>query len=510
MSFFKFLSTALSAFPLSVMGEGSILISSSSSPFTDKINLTFKTLNHFLSKFFFMDVLFFIEGISFPLVVFVLFVCGIFFTFKMGFVNIRLFRHSILLSLGLLDKGGEGKSGEVSHFRALSSALSATVGLGNIAGVAIAISVGGPGAVFWMLVMGFFGMSMKFTECSLALMFRKKKKDGKWMGGPMEYLKKGFTEKGFPRLGAFLAGAFAIACIGGSFGGGVAFQVNQSLNAISLSLPFLQDFKWLYALLLMVLTGFVIIGGIKRIGEVSGKIVPLMFCIYVLMAFAVLISHYDRIPAAFVSIFTSAFSFKAGLGGFFAVFITGLQRAAFSNEAGLGSSPIIHSAAKASHPVEEGAVALLEPFFDTIVICMVTALIIIVTGVYNNPEHAELLSQNKGAALTSMALMQAHSFFPYILSCVVFLFAFSTIISWSYYGERCFSFLFGENRTIIYKLGVLLVIFLGAVAAGPEILGFCDLMILSMSLPNLIGVTLLSGRVKKSMREYIQLLNKKG
>ena len=407
-----------------------------------------------------------------------------------------------------MDKGKQ-KHGEISHFKALTTALSATVGLGNIAGVAIAVSVGGPGAVFWMLVMGFIGMSTKFTECTLALMFREKRSDGRLMGGPMEYLKKGLSEMGWPRFGKILAVVFAVLCIGGSFGGGVAFQVNQSLNAISISLPFLQDFKWLYALFLIVLVGFVIIGGIKRISEVSGRVVPFMFLIYMMMAFFVLITHYEHIPQAFLLIFKTAFTPEAGYGGFIGALVTGLQRAAFSNEAGLGSSPIVHSVAKVNHPVEEGAVALLEPFLDTVIVCTTTALIILVTGVYKNPEYADLVIQQKGAALTSQALFQAHSFFPYILSVSVFLFAFSTIVSWSYYGERCFSFLFGEKWSLIYKIGVLVVIFLGAIATSTEILNFCDLMILSMSLPNLIGVLILSGKVKISMKDYISKLKTK-
>ncbi len=469
---------------------------------TETINLFFQITNGFLAKIFFFDVLFFIDGVQFPLVVFALVSSGLFFTFKMGFVNIRLFRHSILMTLGILDKG-QNKKGEISHFKALTTALSATVGLGNIAGVAIAVSVGGPGAVFWMIIMGFIGMSTKFTECTLAVMFREKRSDSKIMGGPMEYLRKGLSEMGWPKFGKVLAVIFCILCIGGSFGGGVAFQVNQSLNAISISLPFLQDFKWLYGFFLIFLVAVVIIGGIKRIAEVSGRVVPLMFFIYMLMALVVLITHYEQLPQAFLLIFQKAFSPEAGYGGFIGVLVTGLQRAAFSNEAGLGSSPIVHSTARVNHPVEEGSVALLEPFLDTIVICTTTALVILVTGVYAHPEYVDLVAQQKGAALTSQALSQAHALFPYILSVAVFLFAFSTIISWSYYGERCFSFVFGEKRALIYKIAVLAVIFLGAMATSTDIMTFCDLLILSMALPNLLGVLIMSGKVKRSLKEYI-------
>ena len=472
---------------------------------TELINSFFITISGFLAQFFFFDVFFFVENIKFPLVVFSILCASVFFTFKMGFINIRLFRHAIILTSGSLDKG-ERKAGEISHFKALTTALSATVGLGNIAGVAIAISVGGPGAVFWMLVMGFFGMSTKFTECSLATMFRKKRSDGHLMGGPMEYLQTGFQEMNWPRLGKVLAIAFSCLCIGGSFGGGVAFQVNQSLNAVSMSLPFLQDFQWVYALFLILLVGAVIIGGIKRIAEVSSRVVPSMFLIYMIMSFVVLITHYDQIPQVFILIFQKAFNMSAGLGGFFGVLVTGLQRAAFSSEVGLGSSPIAHAVAKVNHPVEEGVVALLEPFIDTIIICLTTALVILVTGVYENPEMSHLVSGQKGAALTSQALAQASEIFPFILSISVFLFAFSTIVSWSYYGERCFSFVFGEKYALIYKIIVLVVIFLGAIATSTVIMDFCDLMILSMALPNLIGLLALSGKVKKSLNEYITRL----
>ena len=469
---------------------------------TEWINHFFTTISGFLAQFFFFDILFFVEGIEAPLVVFAIFCASIFFTFKMGFINIRLFRHAVALTSGSLDKG-KNKAGEISHFKALTTALSATVGLGNIAGVAIAISVGGPGAVFWMLVMGFFGMSTKFTECSLATMFRKKRTDGHLMGGPMEYLQTGFQEMNWPRLGKVLAIVFSILCVGGSFGGGVAFQVNQSLNAVSMSFPFLQNFQWVYGLFLIVLVGTVIIGGIKRIAEVSSRVVPLMFVIYMLMSCFVLITHFEEIPKVFALIFQKAFSMSAGLGGFFGVLVTGLQRAAFSSEVGLGSSPIAHAVAKVEHPVEEGVVALLEPFIDTIIICLTTALVILVTGVYNDPELAHLVSGQKGAALTSQALAQASVIFPFILSISVFLFAFSTIVSWSYYGERCFSFVFSEKYALIYKITVLVVIFFGAVATSTVIMDFCDLMILSMALPNLIGLLAFSGKVKKSLNEYM-------
>ena len=474
--------------------------------FTTAVNNYFSVINSFLAKFFFADVFFFVDFFKFPLVVFCLFTAGLYFTFKMRFVNIRLFTHAIAIVLGFFDKKSR-RQGEISHFKALTTALSATVGLGNIAGVAIAISVGGPGAAFWIVIMGFLGMSTKFVECTLGVMYREKRSDGHFMGGPIKYLSRGLSEKGYPFFGKFLAVLFAIFCIGGSFGGGVAFQVNQSLNAISLSLPILSEYTWVYGLVLIVLVALVIIGGIKRISEVSGKIVPAMCLVYLGMAVAVLVHYHQQIPEAFLTIFQGAFQLKAGLGGALGVMVIGLQRAAFSNEAGLGSSPIAHSAARVKNPIEEGAVALLEPFIDTIFICSITALVIVITGVYQNPEFAHLVVQQKGAALTAQGLNQVHFIFPYILSVAVFLFAFSTIISWSYYGERCFSYLFTEKASIVYKILVLVCIFLGAIAKTTNIMDFCDLMILSMCLPNLIGVVLLSDKVKKSLKSYMARLN---
>ena len=469
--------------------------------FVDIMNQSFSSLNGFIAKFFFFDCLFFLDNYQVPLIAAVLFFSAVFLTIRMNFVNVHFFKHAIQIVSGKFDKG-KNKVGEISHFKALTTALSATVGLGNIAGVAIAISIGGPGATFWMIVAGLFGMTTKFTECTLAVMYRERRPDGQLMGGPMEYLQKGFAKRGFKKFGKTLAIIFSIMCIGGSFGGGAAFQVNQSLNAISISIPFLSDYNWIYGLFMAALVATVIIGGIKRIGTVTGKIVPFMCGIYVLISLYILISLSDRIPAAFSAIISGAFTPSAAYGGFLGVLVIGIKRAFFSNEAGLGSAPIAHSAAKVNHPVEEGFVALLGPFIDTVLICTLTALVIIITGVYANPEYAELVTQQKGAALTSVAMGSVVSWFPYVLSFSVFLFAFSTIISWSYYGERCFSFLFGEKFSTIYKILVLVVIVLASVATSTNVMEFGDLMILGMGLPNLIGVLLLSGEVKKALLEY--------
>ena len=465
---------------------------------TEFINASFVKINSFVGQIAFFDLLFFTDKGKLPLVVGLLCFSAVFLTLKMKFVNIRLFTHAIAL---LMSKPKE-KQGEISHFKALTTALSATVGLGNIAGVALAISIGGPGATFWMIVMGLLGMSTKFTECTLAVMYREKRQDGRLMGGPMEYLKAGLKDKGFPRVGKWLSIVFCFMCIGASFGGGAAFQVNQSLTAISQTWPALSEVQWLYGLFMVLLVGTVIIGGLKRIALVASRIVPFMCSAYVLMALYILFVFYDQIPSAFMTILQGAFTPESAYGGFLGVLVLGMQRAVFSNEAGLGSAAIAHSAAQVNHPIEEGTVALLEPFIDTVLICTMTALVIVITGAYNHPEYASLISQNKGAALTSSAMGAVVSWFPYVLSVAVFLFAFSTIISWSYYGERCFSFMFGDKRSLIYKGFLLIVVFLGSIATSTNIMNFGDLMILSMAFPNLIGVLWLSGIVKKSLKEY--------
>lgn len=456
-----------------------------------------------IATVFFFNVLSpFPGGYNLPFAVAWLVFGAVFFTLRMGFINIRGFKHAILVTMGKYDS--EDDDGEVSHFQALTSALSATVGLGNIAGVAIAVSVGGPGATFWMIVAGFLGMSSKFAECTLGQKYRTVRPDGSIMGGAMHYLSRGLADIKLAPLGKVLAVFFAILCIGGSFGGGNAFQVNQSLNALKSTFPAIEDYNWVYGLTMSVLVGIVIIGGIQRIAKTAEKIVPVMCGIYVAACLWILGSHAGEIPGAFGLIVQSAFSFEAGLGGFIGVIVTGFKRAAFSNEAGIGSAPIAHSAAKTDYPVREGIVALLEPFIDTIVVCTMTALVIIITGAYDNPaqEFANMRADNNGAGLTVAAMRSEISWFPYVLSGAVVLFAFSTMISWSYYGERCWVYLFGDGSSLSYKIVFLIVTFLGSIVSATNILDLSDLMILGMAIPNLIGVILLSGLVKKDLDEY--------
>jgi AGCS family alanine or glycine:cation symporter len=457
-------------------------------------------VNAVIGYVFFFDVLFWDADHALPLAVLWLVIGAVFLTFRMGFINLRGFGHAIQVVRGKYTSAGAG--GEVSHFQALTTALSATVGLGNIAGVAIAVTLGGPGATFWMIVAGFLGMASKFTECTLGQQFRKVRPDGRIMGGAMYYLSEGLAERGLPKLGKVLAVMFAVLCVGGSLGGGNSFQVNQSLNAMQETIPVLGEYPWVYGLVMTVLVGIVIVGGIKRIANVADKIVPIMCGVYVLAALAVIFMNASVVPAAFASIFTGAFNPDAAYGGLIGTLVVGFQRAAFSNEAGVGSAAIAHSAAKTDYPVREGIVALLEPFIDTVVVCTMTAVVMVVSGAYNNPAYKDLIDGRKGAALTSRAFGEEISWFPYVLSLAVFLFAFSTMISWSYYGERCWAWLFGDHTSGIYRALFLLFVFLGSVITSTNVLDFGDLMILGMAFPNMLGLYLLSGRVKRELDGY--------
>ncbi|MEZ4265186.1 MAG: alanine/glycine:cation symporter family protein [Myxococcota bacterium] len=441
-----------------------------------------------------------IPVLDMPLVVAWLIVGAVFFTLRMGFVNVRMFGHAIQLVRGKYDE--PDSPGEVSHFQALSAALSATVGLGNIAGVAIAVATGGPGATFWMIVAGLLGMSSKFAEVTLGQMYREVRPDGRVLGGAVLYLSKGLEEIKMKPLGKVLAVAFAILCIGGSFGGGNTFQVKQSLEQIKLVLPFLEGNSWIYGLVMTVLVGIVIIGGIRRIASVADKIVPAMCGFYILACLYILIADAAAVPHALALIVSEAFSPQAAFGGFVGVLITGFKRAAFSNEAGIGSAAIAHSAAKVKYSVEEGIVSVLEPFIDTVVVCTMTALVIVTTGAYNDPVNAELVLTNNGAALTSQAFGSVVAWFPYMLSVAVFLFAYSTMISWSYYGERCWVWLFGDRSSMAYRVVFLVFVFLGSQVTATNILDFSDLMILGMAFPNILGVVLLSGKVRAALDDY--------
>ena len=399
------------------------------------------------------------------------------------------------------------QKGEVSHFQALTAALSATVGLGNIAGVAVAITLGGPGATFWMILGGLFGMSSKFVECTLGVKYRKIREDGAVSGGPMYYLSRGFEEKGFAVTGKVLAFIFAVMCIGGSLGGGNMFQANQAFKQTVIATGgeesvFFQQ-GWIFGLIMAVLVGAVIIGGIRSIVKVTAKLVPVMVAVYVSAALYIIFSHVSLLPQAFMEILTGAFAPEALYGGVVGVLIQGFKRAAFSNEAGIGSAPIAHSAVKTDEPVTEGFVALLEPFLDTVVICTMTALVIIISGLYAEQGM-------DGIALTSKAFEQVIFWFPYILSVAVLLFAFSTMISWSYYGLKAWTYIFGESvvSDVSYKVLFCIFIVLGSAMNLGAVIDFTDAMIFAMSFPNIIGLYLLAPGVKRDLDSYFERLRK--
>ncbi|MCH2114755.1 MAG: alanine:cation symporter family protein [Pirellulales bacterium] len=439
-------------------------------------------------------------GTSVPFVVVWLMFGAIFLTLHMGLINLRGFWHAVRVTKGEYDNPDD--VGEVTHFQALASALSATIGLGNIAGVAIAVGTGGPGAVFWMILAGLVGMTSKFVECTLAQTYRKVDADGRVSGGPMRYLSAGLKEMGLGPLGSVLAIFFAVLCIGGSFGGGCAFQVVQSLGVLKDQVPILDDYSWIYGLAMVLFVGIVIIGGIRRIAAAAEKLVPTMCIVYVATAISILALNFDKIGWAFGQIFSEAFQMESAYGGLLGVMVVGIKRAAFSNEAGIGSAAIAHSAAKTNYPAREGIVAMLGPFIDTVVICTMTGLVIVITGAYNNPEYADLIASDQGATLTSKAFGSVIGWFPQILAVATVLFAYSTMISWSYYGERCFTYLFGQGSSMAYRLIFLVFVFLGSVVTATNILVFSDLMILSMALPNMLGLLLMSRKVRNILNDY--------
>lgn len=462
----------------------------------------FGTVNGYLASVLFFDVL---PGAGeLPFIVAWLIFGAVYLTFRFGFINLRMMGHAFNILRGKY-RSAEDK-GDVSPFQALTTALSATVGLGNIAGVAIAVSIGGPGATFWMIVAGFFGMTAKFTEVTLAQMYREFRPDGRVMGGAMEYLSKGLKEKGMPSLGKYLAILFAVLTIGASLGGGNAFQVSQAMGAVQDEIAFFKEFPWAFGLIMATAVGIVIIGGIRRIAHTAEAIVPLMVLIYLAACLWIILTHITDVPAALSLIVSEAFSPTAVGGGMIGVLVQGFKRAVFSSEAGIGSAAIAHSAAAVKYPVRQGFVALYEPFIDTIIICTMTALVIIITGVYNAPEYAPLVEASKGAALTAKAFGSVISWFPVILSVSVVLFAYSTMISWSYYGERCWTYAFGERFSMIYRIMFLVFIVLASMVSAGNILDFSDLLLLSMAFPNFIALYLLQGKVADALKSYMSKL----
>jgi len=468
--------------------------------FDEKIDNAVKPFADAVAGFIFYTVP--VAGVDIPLIVVWLIAAAIFFTFYFKFINFRAFKHGFELVRG--DYNDPHAAGEVTHFQALATALSGTVGLGNIAGVAVAVSVGGPGATFWMILAGLLGMSLKFVECTLGVKYRDEHDDGTVSGGPMYYLAKGLAERSpkLKTLGKVLAVVFAVTCIGGSFGGGNMFQANQSfqqlVNVTGGDASWLADKGWLFGIVIAGLVGLVIIGGIQGIARVTSKIVPFMAVIYVTAGLVIIGMNFEQVPAAFAAIISGAFSPEGISGGVLGVLFQGFRRAAFSNEAGIGSAAIAHAAVRTSHPVTEGIVALYEPFIDTVIVCTVTALVIIITGSYDST------GQMDGVTLTSQAFESALSWFPWVLTLAVVLFAFSTMISWSYYGLKAWTYLFGETvaADTTYKLLFLAFVIIGASMKLGSVIGFSDAMIFAMAVPNILGLYFLVPVVRKELDIY--------
>ncbi len=480
------------------------------------------------------------DGLAIPVVLILLLLAASFFTIYFGFPNFTRFGLAVNVVRGKYDSTKEvvdpnmitrdgdipdtirveGGIGEVTPFQALTSALSATVGLGNIAGVAIAIAIGGPGATFWMILAGFLGMASKFTECTLGVKYREIGPDGTVYGGPMYYLSKGLGEKGMAGLGKFFAVFYAIMLIGGSFGGGNMFQSNQAAAQFKALVG--SDSGMIgtaFGIVLAILVGIVIIGGIKRIGKVAEKIVPTMVGIYVAAAVIILIANINLIPNAFGQIFNGAFTGAGITGGIIGVLIQGFKRAAFSNEAGVGSASVAHSAVKTNYPASEGVVALLEPFIDTVLVCTMTALVIIIFNTSSGGafEYGDVVNNQVmidgarigGVNLTSAAFDSVLPGFSYVLTIAVILFAFSTMLSWSYYGLQAWMYLFGKSKSaeVTYKVLFCIFVVIGAAISLGAVTDFSDAMVFAMVFPNMIGLFILAPVVKEELKKYLDAIN---
>lgn len=498
-----------------------------------RIDEAFKPFSDFVSGIIFFPIF------GTPFVLILLVASALFFTIYFKFPNIFHLKTAVNVVRGKFDDvdkpsvgemygdstpGGdlietirdESQEGEVTHFQALATAVSGTVGNGNIAGVALAIALGGPGATFWMIICGLLGMSSKFVECTLGVQYRDVGEDGTIYGGPMYYISKGLKERGFEMLGKIAAVFFAVFCIGGSFGGGNAAQSNQATIVLK-DLMNLQSSGagfWI-GVVLAILVGIIIIGGIKRIAQVTEKVVPFMAVMYLIACLYIILSNFSLIDDAIGLIFKEAFSPTAiGVGSFIGVLLVGFKRAAFSNEAGAGSASIAHSAVKTKYSASEGLVALLEPFIDTVVICTMTALVIIIFnfgGAFQYGGEGSVMIDGvayEGAGITSKAFAQYIPYSNVFLTIAVVLFAVSTMISWSYYGLQSWKFLFGRGKTadLVYKLLFLTFVVIGASASMKSIWDFSDAMIFAMVFPNMIGMFFLFPVVKKQLNRYLEAI----
>lgn len=439
-----------------------------------------------------------------PLIVCWLIFGACFFTVYLGFINIRGFGHAINVVRGKYTK--PESAGEITHFQALTAAVSGTVGIGNIAGVAITVSIGGPGAIFWLIVAGLVGMTTKFVECTLGVKYRQQNPDGTVSGGPMYYLRAGLAGRGFPSLGKFLGLFYAVSIIIGCLGIGNMFQSNQAyvqlLQVTGGETGPLQDRGWMVGIGLAVLVALIIIGGIKSIARVTSRLVPFMVTIYIVGALVVIAMNAANIPAAITSIFTGAFTPMGATGGVLGIMIIGFQRAAFSNEAGIGSAAIAHSAVATDRPMSEGFVGLLEPFIDTVVICTLTGLVIITTF----PPETFMASDLQGIELTTSAFQSNIPWSPVPLSIVALLFAFSTMLAWAYYGTKAWTYVFGESRGKEFTFSMIFCVFIviGAAVQLESILGIADALIFIMAIPNLVGLYILAPEIKRDLKAYFE------
>jgi len=450
---------------------------------------------------------------------------GIVCTIVFRLINFRAFPLALRTIKGKYSSSDD--PGEITHFQALSAAVSGTVGLGNIAGVAIGIAVAGPGVAFWLFLAGFLGMATKFAECTLGVKYREISPDGKVHGGGMYYLKKGLEERGMATFGKILAVLFAIFCVLASFGGGNVFQINQATQQLinvtgGKEISFFAENQWVFGLVIAILTGLVIIGGIRGIAKITSKLVPAMCLVYVISALIVLISNAGQLPGAISMIISEAFNPRAAVtGGFLAAFIWGIRRASFSNEAGIGSAAIAHSAVKTRKPASEGVVALLEPFIDSVIVCTMTSLVIVSsmnfdgeTANYTVNGVSKVLGEGGnnafGIELTSLAFQSVHESFRFVLFACVLLFAFSTLLTWSYYGLQAWQYLLGKSKgaEISYKILFCLMIVIGASASMSNAIDFSDAALFAMSIPNLIGIYFLIPVVRKEYADYVQYTKK--
>ena len=502
---------------------------------SEKIDRIFKDYTGWFVDAIFYEIPF-SEDYKIPWVLIVLIGGAIFFTIYFRFINFTGFKTALQVVQGKyedIEKHGadtlygdptpnedhniietlrdDSAHGEVSHFQALTAALSATVGLGNIAGVAVALSIGGPGATFWMILAGLLGMASKFAECTLGVKYRDVGEDGTVYGGPMYYLTKGLRDKGMKGFGKVLAVLFAIFVIGGSFGGGNMFQANQAAAQFIKLFDFENSNAGMYfGIGMAVIVAIVIIGGIKRIASVTEKVVPFMAGIYVLAALIILGANWHLIDDAFGLIFKGAFSGLGIAGGLVGVMIQGIRRGAFSNEAGVGSAAIAHSAVRTKYPASEGIVALLEPFVDTVVICTMTALVIVITN-FDGSFMEYGVPIKEGVELTATAFDSVIPHFSIVLTIAVILFAFSTMISWSYYGMQGWIFLFGKGKItdLVYKILFLIFVVVGSSISLGAVIDFSDAMIFAMVVPNIIGVVILSPVISRELKKYMKAINVK-